>query len=119
MNEPALRIKTFPNERYVIVAFEGRMDAEGVREVTAPFDLVTDVDLPIAIDLSAVTFLESLGIAMLVRLAKRQKERGLEVAVIPGPGPIARILGIARLDRVLIVAFTREQALQELGVLAP
>jgi hypothetical protein len=40
------------------------------------------------------------------------------VAVIPGAGPVARILGVARLDKVLNVVFTHDVALEVLGVSA-
>jgi anti-anti-sigma factor len=86
------------------------MDAEGVREIQDRFDAASDGSVPILVDLSGITFMDSLGVALLVRLAKRLKSFSVPMAVIPGPGPVARILGLARIDKILNVVFTREDA---------
>lgn len=112
----ALTMSSQVTPSHVSVRFVGRMDAEGVRQISEPFERVTSKKCPVVIDLTEVTFLESLGVALLVRLAKRLHAERLSVAVIPGQGAVARILGIARLDKILNVVFTHEQALEVLGV---
>lgn len=114
MNDLTMTSKVTP--QLVSVKFVGRMDAEGVRQITEAFEKVTSNPAPVLVDLSEVSFLESLGVAILVRLAKRLRDEKRSVAVIPGAGPVARILGVARLDKVLNVVFTHDVALEVLGV---
>jgi anti-anti-sigma factor len=116
---PLLRFGTESVPGVAVVTLSGRMDAEGVREVQPDFDAATGGTLPVLVDLSGVAFMDSLGIALLVRLAKRLRERSVPVAVIPGPGPVARLLGLARVDRILNVVFTRDDAWPVLGVEPP
>lgn len=113
--ERGLDLASEVRANYVLVRLSGRMDAEGVREISEEFDRATGNSLPVLVDLTGVTFIESLGVALLVKLAKQLRKMDLAVAVIPG-GPVARILGIARLDRVLNVVFTREDAEQTFTV---
>lgn len=114
-NQPlTLSVKESP--AHVEVSVLGRMDAEAVRQITEEFDRATFVHRPVIVDLTGVTFLESLGVALIVRLAKRLKEEKLPMAVIPGNGgSVGRILTIARLDRILNVVPSLEAARRAVG----
>ena len=101
---PRLQLNVTESDGAVVLELAGRMDAEGVREVQARFDSAVTGAQPVLIDLSGVGFMDSLGIALLVRLAKRLRSHAVPVAVIPGPGPVARLLGLARVDRILSVS---------------
>ncbi len=111
-----LRVSAEKQPRLLTVLFAGKMHDEAVREITPEVDRLTAVDLPVLMDLSGVTHMDSMGVALLVRVAKRHQQRNLPVAVIPGPGPVARLLGVAGLDRILNVAFSRAEAWQALGL---
>ena len=113
---PRLRVSADQSSAVLTLLFAGKMHDEDVRKVTAEVDRLTAVEVPILMDLSLVTHMDSMGVALLVRVARRQQEKSLPVAVIPGPGPVARLLGVARLDRVLNVVFNRAEALQVLGI---
>lgn len=57
------------------------------------------------IDLSAVPFLDSAGMVVLVSTLKRSRQRGGDVALVwPRSEPSRRILRLTRLDRVFIIA---------------
>ena len=107
---PLLRLSVERVDGAVVLELSGRMDAEGVREIQERFETAADGHAPVLIDLSGIAFMDSLGIALLVRLAKRLRSSSTPVAVIPGPGPVARLLGLARIDRILNVVFTRNDA---------
>jgi len=99
----------------VVLELSGRLDATAVRQIQTRFDEATGTSVPVLVDLSSVSFMDSLGVALLVRTANRLRAAGLPMAVIPGAGPVARMLGIARVDRILNVVFTREDAWVVLG----
>ncbi len=108
--EPSVSLTNPPSEGCVVVAIAGRLDAEGVRAIGDRFDALTGTGQPVIVDLSGVYSMDSLGVALLVRLAKRLRDAKASVAVIPGAGPVARLLGLARVDRILNVAFSMEDA---------
>jgi len=111
-----LTLPSPPDADVVVAELAGRMDAEGVRQIQEEFDQATGGQKPVLVDLSAIAFMDSLGIALLVRLAKRLRTYAIPMAVIPGPGPVAHLLGVARVDRILNVVFTRDDAWKTLGV---
>ncbi|MDL1950598.1 STAS domain-containing protein [Acidobacteria bacterium ACD] len=100
----------------VVVAFWGRMDAEAVRQAAEGLDKAVEGTQPVVVDLTSVDAIDSLGVALLVRLAKTLRDQGRELAVIPGDGRVARVLGLARVDRILNVALTRDAARRSLGL---
>jgi anti-anti-sigma factor len=111
-----LRVAAEETPALLVLRFAGKMRDEAVRGITAEVDRLAAVTVPILMDLSGVTHMDSMGVALLVRVARSHQEKNLPVAVIPGPGPVARLLGVARLDRVLNVVFSRTEALQLFGV---
>lgn len=116
MPNTPLKLSVQDSPSHVEVTFSGRMDAEAVRQISEEFDRATLVHRPVIVDLTGVTFLESLGVALVVRLAKRLKQEKLAMAVIPGNGgSVGRILTIARLDRILNVVENRDEALRAVG----
>jgi len=110
-----VRIAVHAAKKVVVVELSGRLDATAVRQIQTKFDEAAGNSVPVLVDLSSVTFMDSLGVALLVRTANRLRVAGLPMAVIPGAGPVARMLGIARVDRILNVVFTREDAWVVLG----
>jgi anti-anti-sigma factor len=117
--ESSVVLSQVPAEGCVVVAISGRLDAEGVRAIGDRFDGLTGTGMPVVVDLTGVTSMDSLGVALLVRLAKRLRDSKASVAVIPGAGPVARLLGLARVDRILNVAFTLDAARRAIGVDPP
>jgi anti-sigma B factor antagonist len=112
-----IAVQTAPN--VVVVELSGRVDAAAVRQIQTRFEEATSGPLPLLVDLSGVGFMDSLGVALLVRTANRLRTAEIPMAVIPGAGPVARMLGIARVDRILNVVFSREEAWSALGAGPP
>ncbi|HUM03785.1 MAG TPA: STAS domain-containing protein [Thermoanaerobaculia bacterium] len=120
MNAPSspLTFAGAADGRLLTLVFVGRMTGDEVRKVRPEVDAAIEAGLPTLVDASGVSHMDSLGVALLVHVGKALEARRLPVAVIPGPGPVARLLGLARLDNYLNVAFSRSEALLFLG-LAP
>ena len=55
----------------------------------------------LVVDLSRVTFIDSMGLNALVRAFERQRLAGSELALVSDDSRVATILEVARLDRVL------------------
>jgi len=85
-----------------VVAVSGELDAHTAPELTAA--AASGLDAPqikhVVVDLSEVTFIDSTGIAALVRLRKRSQDADKALR-LRNPGPrVVRVLQITALDSV-------------------
>jgi len=109
MTMPIVRDRTVP---IAIVAPAGRLDA-----LTAPAlrercsNLVDQGTIRLVIDLEAVDFMDSAGLAVLVRALRAARSSGGDVKLsAPTASSVARILELTRFDRVFDIAATADAA---------
>ena len=90
------------DDAVVRITFDGRLDMQGTQEIDQRLAFATSTKaLRLAVDLSRVTFLASIGIRALVATAKAQVARGGRVAIV-NPQPMVRnILETAGIDRLI------------------
>jgi anti-anti-sigma factor len=55
------------------------------------------------IDLRALTFMDSTGLAQLFAANRRAREQGRRVVILKGPGPIDRVLDLAKVEDAIDV----------------
>ena len=55
----------------------------------------------LTLDLSGTTFIDSTGIGVVLRLANDAENRGVELAIVPGPPEVQRVFATAGLTEVL------------------
>ena len=80
----------------------GEIDLSTVAEVQARLDeAVADAPEVLLLDMREVTFLDSSGLRMLLRLDRRQREQGRRLVVVPGGRRVARVLELTGADREL------------------
>lgn len=99
--------------RTVIVAPQQRIDAFSAPTLRTALDkqLLTGATR-FVLDLSAVPFLDSAGMAVLVSLLKRSRELGGDVRLVwPAEEAACRIIRLTKFDRVFVMADTAEAAL--------
>lgn len=97
-----------------VVTLTGRVDAFGAPALRGRLDdLIAQGKTRFVIDLSAVTFLDSAGLAALVRQYKRARELDGDVKLIPprDENP-RRILDLTRFDRVFQMVLTVDAAVR-------
>lgn len=99
--------------RILIVKPLSRIDAFSAPELRARVDeMLANGTTRFILDLEAVPFLDSSGLAVLVSLLKRAREAGGDVKLVQPQAPAAqRILKLTKFDRVFDLAATPEQAL--------
>jgi anti-anti-sigma factor len=99
--------------RINIVSPKGRVDAFCAPALREELNhLLAKGENKFLIDLSAVSFLDSAGMAVLVSLLKSARQAGGDVKlVLPVEEAARRILRLTRFDRVFEVADTVEAAL--------
>ena len=108
-----ISVSTTP-EGVAIVSAEGELDAYAAPELTASFANVAEAR-NVVIDLSAVSFMDSTALGILVRTIREIGERGGSVRLVLPETSARRIFEITMLDQVLPLAATREDALADLA----
>lgn len=110
----ALTLVTQLHSPYAVVRFAGEVDISSVGQVrTALRQLLVDGDVHLLLDLSAVTFMDSVGLGALVGIQKQARIfRGSLVVVAPSR-PVRRIFELTSLDKVFRMCDTVEEALAQ------
>ncbi len=93
-----------------VVALSGRLDVEGVQAIDVVFHAHTAArGLNTVVDLSGVTLIASLGLGMLVAVAKSLRRRNARMVLVAPQGPVRTVLEVTRVtDTIPIVADLRE-----------
>jgi anti-anti-sigma factor len=103
-------------DAFTNVAVRGRLDAAGVGEADLKLTSHTVTRRkPAVIDLTEVGFIASLGIGMLVAIARSMRSHGVGLVVVAEP-PVRSILDTMNVGSLIPVVATREDALKVLGV---
>jgi len=99
-----------------MVAFHGELDASAAPDLAARLDEVLEgTSGALLIDLCGCTFIDSLGIATLVRGSREMLDRGRAVVVaVPSP-QVRRTLALTGVDSILQICWSRADALASLS----
>ena len=88
-----------------LIHLAGRLDLEGCKRIDLKFATLTAIDRrTVVVDLSAVQFMASLGLATLVSGARILSARGGRMLLAGPQGAVARVLDVA-MTRELIPIF--------------
>lgn len=103
-------IEVLQDRGYWYVTASGELDYESSPQLRMAMDRVL-LQPPAAclVDLSAVDFLDSSGLGLLLSLERQSREAGRGLVLIAGEA-VDRILELTRLGGVLSVAESREEA---------
>ena len=105
------------NEAFTHLCVQGNLDELGVGEVNLALTTQTVARRKAAIvDLSQVGMITSLGIGLLVSIARSMRNLKLGLVVIVGPTHVRDVLQMTNIDSVFPLVETREAALRALGV---
>lgn len=80
---------------------------------TATARLLSDHEKKVVLDLSGVDYMDSTGIGQISKAATRLQESGAEVRLASATGLVREVLAITRIDSVLSVSPTVDQAVKE------
>lgn len=76
------------------IQLRGPLTREHAQRVAAELDAASPSDGPLLVDLSAVTSIDSAGVALLAAAARRESARGSSLSLADVPPPIARTLDL-------------------------
>ena len=91
------------HDRNMTVTISGEVDHHGARQIMAELDRQMAAVLPrnITVDLGGVSFMDSSGIAVLLRAHRRMGALGGAVTVTGVPAQAGKVLRAAGLDRMM------------------
>ena len=97
----------------LVAALRGEVDVTNAEELVGQVaaEATNEVER-LVLDLSELSFLDSSGIRALIGLVRRVQARGaLAVAVVPEGAPVERIFEITRMEELVPLVRSREEAL--------
>ena len=96
-----MEIKTNLEGRTLRLLLEGELDHHGARELMDGMDRLMEQNLPskTVLDLAGLTFMDSSGIAVILRAKRRMEAMGGNLVVVNIPKQAARVLDTAGLGR--------------------
>lgn len=99
------------------IALSGKLNHEGAQAIEAQLiPAVATLQTNIIVDISEVTYLTSLGIKLLMNVAKILNERDLKLALLK-PQPLSEdALMLVKLDQVFLIGHDEAEMLEKLGV---
>lgn len=104
------------NEDTSLVRLNGRLDSPGVDQIETRFiAAVVASNRNAVIDLSAVSFLASMGIRLFITNARAMATKGRRMAVFGASESVRSVLDAVALDQIIPVMTTEQQAVQAIG----
>jgi anti-anti-sigma factor len=89
-------------EHLIKVSLDGRLDIDGARAVEDRFAFLTTTSFTnVIVDLSAVSFLASIGIRMLMTSARGQHGRGGKLLLAGAQPLVKKVLVTAGIDQLI------------------
>lgn len=100
-----MKITAARAQRNLVLHLHGELDHHAAKEVMTEIDRHLDVALPVRteLDLGEVTFMDSSGIAVILRLYKRMQNLGGSMKVTHVPPQAMRVLQAANIGSVVTI----------------
>ena len=92
------------------IELAGRMDVQGAQEIDIKFTGYTANQKSVIVDMSAVTFLASIGIRTLLLAAKAIHNRGGKIALLNPEAAVQRVLEMAGIDTLIPICRSLDEA---------
>lgn len=103
MSENPNRVDSEVHDGYVLVRLHGEVDLSWSQTVRRAVLDALDEDTTVGVELSAVSYIDSSGIAALVEGFQRARLRGSRFVLVAVSDAVRAVLELARLDRVFVL----------------
>ena len=100
-----MEINAISTDRKLLLELTGELDHQGAAQAIRELELALDAALPLhlALDLSGVTFMDSSGIALLIRSQQRMQLLEGSIIVRNVPRQAKRVLDAAGIGRLISI----------------
>jgi anti-sigma B factor antagonist len=101
-----------PNTPVPVVALRGDVDLTASRELGAQLgELAGDPGVGAVLDLTEVSFLDSVALGVILKGAGRFRRQAKRLAIVAPEGPVRRLLELSGVDDRLALAASRDDAI--------
>lgn len=92
-------------DRNLLLEFRGEMDHHGARNALRELEMAVDAALPktLILDMSGVSFMDSSGIALILRAQQRMQMLDGSIVVCNVPAQARRVLDAAGIGRLVTI----------------
>ena len=108
MNANVNNVASEARDGYVLIRLSGEVDLSWSQSVRRAVLDALEGDGAVGVDLSAVSYIDSSGIAALVEGFQTARTRGSRFALVAVSDAVRAVLELARLDRVFLLVATPE-----------
>lgn len=100
-----MEIRSKSSDRNLLLEFHGEMDHHGARNALKEVEMTVDAALPktLVLDMGGVTFMDSSGIALILRAQQRMQLLDGSVLVCNVPSQAKRVLDAAGIGRLITI----------------
>ena len=100
-----MEIQVRSTDRNLLLELKGELDHHGVKDALREIELAIDAALPIRLilDMEGVTFMDSSGIALILRAQQRMQLLDGSVLVCHVPAQAKRVLDAAGISRLVTI----------------
>lgn len=102
-------------ESVVIVGFEGDVDIHTSPDARKVLLECVGRKMPVLVDLSKVSYIDSSGIASLVESLQTARKGGSDLALLAVSAAALRVLQLARLDKVFAIYPSADDGIEGIG----
>lgn len=100
-----MEMRAKSEDRNLLLEFSGELDHHGARNALRELELAVDAALPrnLVLDLAGVTFMDSSGIALILRAQQRMRLLDGSILVRSVPPQARRVLDAASIGRLVTI----------------
>ena len=108
-------IRARDTDRELLLEFSGEMDHHGARNALKEVEIAIDAALPrsLILDFAGVTFMDSSGIAVILKTDRLLRQTGGALALCGVPRQVRRVLDVAGLTNIVPVLEDRAKECEQ------
>ena len=108
-------IRARDTDRELLLEFSGEMDHHGARNALKEVEIAIDAALPrsLILDFAGVTFMDSSGIAVILKTDRLLRQTGGALALCGVPQQVRRVLDVAGLTNIVPVLEDRAKECEQ------
>ena len=101
MGDMTFTLSTVERDGFTVLELGGELDLFAAPRLAEALDAVGGADRRIVVDLRGLEFMDSTGLALILRFHQRAKDGHFTFIVVRGPAPVDRIFRVTRSDTLL------------------
>ena len=100
-----MEVQAISADRNLLLEFRGELDHHGARNALRELEMAVDAALPkvLVLDMSGITFMDSSGIALILRAQQRMQLLDGSILVCNVPAQARRVLDAAGIGRLVTI----------------